>query len=146
MGSSCILQPADSWGEAVVLCHRTSNFTLVETVKYFGYYLYGKMFTVYTDHQPLCQLLTSDRLNGKLRRMAMKLQHWLLTVEYLPSQDNGFVDPLSREERLRLSQRRAPVWPWGCGETAPLMIRLRGKPLVGVPRQNSEQCILHSPC
>ena len=25
MGSSCILQPADSWGEAVVLCHRTSN-------------------------------------------------------------------------------------------------------------------------
>ena len=39
---------------------------LVETVRHFGYYLYGKCFLAYTDHQPLCQLLTSDRLNGKL--------------------------------------------------------------------------------
>ena len=31
----------------------------------------------------------------------MKLQHWLLTVEYLPGQENGFADALSREERPR---------------------------------------------
>ena len=36
---------------------------LVETVKHFSYYLYGKSFTVFTDHKPLCQLLSSDRLN-----------------------------------------------------------------------------------
>ena len=72
---------------------------LVESVKHFAYYLYGKCFKVYTDHQPLCQLLTSDRLNGRLRRMAMKLQHWLISVEYLPGRENGFADALSREER-----------------------------------------------
>ena len=27
---------------------------LVETVRHFGYYLYGKVFTAYTDHKPLC--------------------------------------------------------------------------------------------
>ena len=36
---------------------------IVETVKHFSYYLYGKSFTVFTDHKPLCQLLSSDRLN-----------------------------------------------------------------------------------
>ena len=48
---------------------------LVETVRHFGYYLYGKEFVAYTDHKPLCALLISDRLNGRLRRMGMKLQH-----------------------------------------------------------------------
>ena len=74
---------------------------LVESVKHFAYYLYGKCFKVYTDHQPLCQLLTSNQLNGRLCRMAMKLQHWLISVEYLPGRENGFADALSREERPR---------------------------------------------
>ena len=39
---------------------------LVETVKHFSYHLYGKIFTVFTDHKPLCQVLSSDRLNGRL--------------------------------------------------------------------------------
>ena len=33
---------------------------LVETIKHFGYYLYGKCFTAFTDHKPLCQLMMSD--------------------------------------------------------------------------------------
>ena len=31
----------------------------------------------------------------------MKLQHWLLQIEYLPGKENGFADALSREERPR---------------------------------------------
>ena len=46
---------------------------LVETVKNFVYYLYGKTFVAYTDHKPLCALLSSDRLNGRLRWLGMKL-------------------------------------------------------------------------
>ena len=76
---------------------------LVETVRHFSYYLYGKMFRVFTDHKPLCQLLTSDRLNQRLRRIAMKLQHLILTIEYLPVCENGFADALSREEPQRMS-------------------------------------------
>ena len=74
---------------------------LVETVKHFSYYLYGKLFTVFTDHKPLCQLLSLDRLNGRLRRLSTKLQHWLLNIEYLLGRENGFADALSREERPR---------------------------------------------
>ena len=76
---------------------------LVESIKHFSYYLYGKTFTVYTDHKPLCQLLSSDRLNPRLRRISMKLQHWLLRIEYLPGRENGLADALSREERKRMA-------------------------------------------
>ena len=68
---------------------------MVEKVKFFEYYFYGKLVTVFTEHQPLCHLLTSERLNGRLKKMAV---HWLLSIEYLPGQENGFADALSKEE------------------------------------------------
>ena len=74
---------------------------LVSTIEHFGYYLYGNQFTVYTDHKPLEQLLTSDRLNPRLRRMAYKLQHWLVNITYIPGTENTMADALSREERTR---------------------------------------------
>jgi len=61
---------------------------LAESIRHFAYYLYGHSFTVFTDHKPLCQLLSSDWLNPRLRRIAMKLQHWLVDIEYLPGKDN----------------------------------------------------------
>jgi len=41
---------------------------VVEAVKHFSTYLYGTRFTVFTDHKPLCSLLTSDHLNSRLKR------------------------------------------------------------------------------
>ena len=35
---------------------------LVCTIQLFAYYLYGRKFTAYTDHKPLEQLMSSDRL------------------------------------------------------------------------------------
>ena len=75
--------------------------TLVETIRHFGYYLYGKEFVSFTDHKPLCSLLSSDRLNGWLRQFGMKLQHWLVDIQYVPGEENGLADALSREERKR---------------------------------------------
>jgi len=72
---------------------------LVETIAHFAYYLYGKEFTAFTDHKPLLQLTTSEKLNPRLRRMAFKLQPWLLTVQYIQGEENGLADALSREER-----------------------------------------------
>ena len=72
---------------------------LVSAVEHFAYYLYGTSFTVYTDHKPLEQLLTSERLNPRLRRMAFKLQHWLIRIKYIPGAENTMADVLSREER-----------------------------------------------
>jgi len=79
---------------------------VVESVAHFAYYLYGHAFRVFTDHKPLVQLLHSDRLNPRLRRLGYKLQGWMLTLEYLPGNDNGFADALSREERQRSDQQK----------------------------------------
>ena len=53
------------------------------------------------DHKPLVYRMTSDRLNPRQRRMAYKLQHRMVTVEYLPGPENTMADALSREERPR---------------------------------------------
>ena len=71
---------------------------LVSTITHFAYYLYGRQFKASTDHKPLVQLTTSDRLNPRLRRIAYKLQHWLVMVEYLPGAENTMANALSREE------------------------------------------------
>ena len=67
------------------------TLALVSTVEHFAYYLYGRQFKAFTDHKPLVHLMTSDRLNPWLRRMAFKMQHWLVTIEYLPGKDNTTV-------------------------------------------------------
>ena len=72
---------------------------LAETVSHFAYYLYGRTFTAFTDHKPLEQLLTSSRLNPRLQRLSYKLQHWLITIQYIPGTQNMLADALSREER-----------------------------------------------
>jgi len=77
---------------------------LVATVEHFSYYLYGCSFTVYPYHKPLLQMTTSEKLNPRLRRMAFKLQHWLMTIEYFPGEQNTFADALFREERERTMQ------------------------------------------
>jgi len=74
---------------------------MVATIQHFAYYLYGHKFVIYTDHKPLTRLLDSDKLNPRLRRLGFKLQHWMLDIQYLPGQENGFADALSREERPR---------------------------------------------
>ena len=72
---------------------------LVETISHFGYYLYGRQFTAFTDHRPLEQLTTSTRLNPRLARMSFKLQHWLVSIQYIPGESNTLADALSREEK-----------------------------------------------
>ena len=96
---------------------------LAETVSHFAYYLYGHSFTAYTNHKPLEQLLMSTRLNPRLQRLSYKLQHWMLTIEYIPGAQNTLADALSREERARHHQHKprskgcksslASLWHWG---------------------------------
>ena len=56
---------------------------------------------VYTDHKPLCSLLTSDHLNGRLKRFSTKLQPWMIRFEYLPGVDNTLADALFRQDWRR---------------------------------------------
>ena len=87
---------------------------LVETVSHFSYYLYGHNFYAYTDHHALLSLKNSERLNGRLKRLALKLQPWRVDIQYLPGKDNQLADALSRQEwRYRESETSS-----GAGETA----------------------------
>ena len=98
---SCQLRGAEQRYSATEL----EALALVATVQHFRYYLYGKQFTIYTDHKSLVQLTTSDKLNPRLRRLAFKLQHRMLQIAYIPGIENTMAEALSREER---KQREMP--------------------------------------
>ena len=107
-------------------------FTLVSTIQHFGYYLYGREFVAFTDHKPLCQLMTSDRLNPRLRRLSFKLQHWLMKAEYLPGDKNGVVQRRAAKDDVSSSSdsgRQSCLG--GCGGSNPHMKNRRAKPCKG---------------
>ena len=113
IGGVVQVKRGETWEAAAFYSHQTRGaehhysateleaLALVETIRHFAYYLYGRPFQAFTDHKPLCQLLFSGKLNGRLKRLSLKLQHWLLDVVYVPGEDNGLADALSREERGR---------------------------------------------
>ena len=113
IGGVLQVKRTDGWETAAFFSHQLRGaeqrysateleaLALVATVQHFGYYLYGKQFTIYTDHKPLVQLMASDKLNPRLRRLAFKLQHWMLQIAYIPGEENTMADTLSREERNR---------------------------------------------
>ena len=74
------------------------TLSIVENIRHFSYYFYDEEFEIFTDHRPLCSLLSSDRLNARLRKMAMKLQPWRLKITYLLGDQNTMADALSRQE------------------------------------------------
>ena len=74
---------------------------MVESVRHFSPYLYGQKFVVFTDQKPLCSLLTSDHLNGRLKRFSTKLLPWMMQFKYLPGVENTLADALSRQDWRR---------------------------------------------
>ena len=91
---------------------------MVESVKHFSSYLYGQEFVVFTDHKPLCSLLTSDHLNSRLKRLSTKLQPWMVRFKYLPGSENTFADALSRQDWRRADSEEATgrEEPWNSEE------------------------------
>ena len=113
IGSVLQVRRGYDWEAAVFFSYQTREaeqrystteleaLVLIETIRHFAYYLYGKSCVVYTHHKSLCQLLTFDRLNGCLRRLGLKLQHRLVEVCYVLGEKNGMADALSLEKNAR---------------------------------------------
>ncbi|KAE8974448.1 hypothetical protein PR001_g25988 [Phytophthora rubi] len=96
---------------------------VVWAIKLFRPYLYGRTFTILTDHAALKWLTTSNNLTGKLHRWALTLQEYEFDVQYRPGSTNVVADALSRApakmlaavgRRRRTSKRVAEIG----GETA----------------------------
>ncbi|POM62689.1 Gag-pol fusion protein [Phytophthora palmivora] len=69
---------------------------VVWSIKLFRPYLYGRQFTIITDHSALKWLMTSPNLTGKLHRWALTLQEFDFDVRYRPGSTNVVADALSR--------------------------------------------------
>ena len=62
-------------------------------------YLYGRSFTLQTDHAPLVHLQTADKLNPRLKRWALYLALFAFRGEHIPGDRNCTADMLSRGTR-----------------------------------------------
>ncbi|XP_050030532.2 uncharacterized protein [Dermacentor andersoni] len=69
---------------------------IVWAVKRFNFYLYGKRFTVQTDHQPLRYLKEAQFTNSRVLRWALLLQEYDFNVLSIKGAENVGADYLSR--------------------------------------------------
>ena len=69
---------------------------IVWGVRKFNRYLYGKQFTLQTDHQSLQFLNASKFDNNRIMRWSLKLQPYRYHVEHIPGKQNVGADFLSR--------------------------------------------------
>ena len=65
-------------------------------IKKFALYLYGKQFTLQTDHRPLEFLKVSKFDNPRIMRWVLALQSFVFRVEHIKGKDNVGADFLSR--------------------------------------------------
>ncbi|KAE8888594.1 hypothetical protein PF005_g10759 [Phytophthora fragariae] len=69
---------------------------VVWSVKLFRPYLYGRSFTIVTDHAALKWLMTSPNPAGRLHRWSLTLQEYEFEIVYRPGSTNVVADALSR--------------------------------------------------
>ena len=92
---------------------REENYSVIEkeclaivwALKFFHTYLYGHMFSIESDHQPLTWLQRMKNANGHLMRWALPLQPYHYSLGHRPGSKNGNADGLSRGPR--------PTWDDG---------------------------------
>ena len=69
---------------------------IVWGIKKFALYLYGKQFTLQTDHRPLEFLNVSKFDNPRIMRWLLALQSFVFRVEHIKGKDNVGADLVSR--------------------------------------------------
>lgn len=71
---------------------------ILDSTKHFRPYLFGKKFTVETDHNPLVWLYKIKEPNSRLLRWKIKLDEFDFDIEYKKGKENKVADALSRIE------------------------------------------------
>ena len=74
---------------------------VVWSVEYFKYYLFGKSFTIITDHRALLSIMKEQRSNksckSRLTRWIDRLLPFDFNIEHIPGAKMGLVDYISRQ-------------------------------------------------
>jgi hypothetical protein len=71
-------------------------YAIMLAVRTFRPYLYGRKFTVYTDHKPLEWLMNIKTPNSRLMRWSMEIQEYDIAIGYKPGKTHQNADCLSR--------------------------------------------------
>lgn len=69
---------------------------IVWSVKYFLPYLFGKKFTIKTDHKPLVYLFSMNNPSSRLLKFRLILDEYDYVIEYVKGVSNVAADALSR--------------------------------------------------
>jgi hypothetical protein len=77
---------------------RRELLAVVDSIKFFHHYLYGRRFTIRTDHISLKWLLSFRDLEGQLARWLERLQQYEFQMEYRKGQAHKNADGLSRRQ------------------------------------------------
>lgn len=77
---------------------------IVEALKAFHVYLYGRFFVLITDHKPLCYLFNMKDCGSRLFRQKLELMDYNFKILYRPGAQNVVADALSRIEPLSISE------------------------------------------
>ena len=71
-------------------------YAIIHAIQVFKPYLYGRKFTVITDHKPLEWLMSKVEPSGRLARWALKIQEFDIVIGYRSGKTNQNADCLSR--------------------------------------------------
>ena len=122
--------------------HEGEAMAVVWAITHYRHYLYGKPFTLVTDHQPLEWILTNNKLTGKHARWALILQEYDFKIVHRPELKHANADvclrhPLPttvdngarRDHDAGESDRAVAVVAWlaevWLGYTAPVVVIAR---------------------
>ena len=72
------------------------GLAVVEGIRHFQSYLYGRQFTIYTDHNALKWLMTLKEPTGRLARWSVLLQQYDFEIKHRAGTTNGNAESLSR--------------------------------------------------
>ena len=79
---------------------RRELLAIIQATKHFHHYLYGREFTVRTDHAALKWLLNFKNPEGQTARWLEHLQQYNFTIEHRQGEKHGNADALSRRPCL----------------------------------------------
>ncbi|XP_057374828.1 uncharacterized protein LOC130695755 [Daphnia carinata] len=86
-------------------------YAIVHAIDVFRTYLYGRKFTVYTDHRPLEWLMSKTEPAGRLARWALKIQEYDIVIGYRPDVTTHVNSCLRCARRKASGATIAPLQP-----------------------------------